>query len=656
MQNGDISDVLYEVDGKLREDQIDELLDILDFIERVQGTNEWKHLQSKTQVFNEAYLKNMAQKQGGYSVKTRGTHSYDVAAIAKTLVESLEPDNIVGQYYAYLTGLIHDLGHIAFGHAGESIADKIVQSADMSEEEKQDYLTVRTALFGEDYKSKGEICFEHNENSVYQYAMMCNRFNIPFKSSVVKGILAHSTSRVKDVPSELFQQAVRLADKIAYVNYDVQDMITSFQNDPARLDALMSIYSEGLKDPDGNDITVPAMREGGVSVLEFLGIVDSNGKKYDEIKYDSIAERLAMMIEESVNDARKMGRLTGCQDILVAQKDVSKKIKNAKKSLANLEANSVEYNNQSYELQQFLEEAKKLDRELYSRNPLLYCFYQIKDRSDGLIQRSQGLNSETIKDMNKRAVSSVGNEDEKNEMIYKELVDILKQFSSGLFKIDKSNPLYFSYENLFKGYLKFKEEQVSALNVVQIQSGVNSPAMLPEICMMVNYIGTFSNSQLTDLAKKFGIVDKFEKQYQQFLENEMNKEEYYDNNHSLNESGKDKKNEIKNNMIVSNLLLKVKKAIDDVNELMNYYSSNSIIFDNKKLVSLNDSLISIFEDSESLYSFPQDKLGEVEMLVNDANKEVFLSIQQIHDDKYKQQCLSTVMGSKQYISSASFGR
>src|SRR5439155_22815276 len=84
-------------------------------------------------------------------------------------------------------GLGHDTGHPPFGHAGEAALDELVEGG-----------------------------FRHNEQS----ARIARRLNLTHE--VVDGILTHTG---RQEPRTLEGKIVRLVDRVAYINHDIDDAI-----------------------------------------------------------------------------------------------------------------------------------------------------------------------------------------------------------------------------------------------------------------------------------------------------------------------------------------------------------------------------------------------------------------------------------------------
>lgn len=176
-------------------------------------------------------------------VTTRGGHSEGVALTAENLVKAFGErngtsdslENRAAFLLARAFGYMHDLGHTPFGHDGEGALDTEMSRFAVD----KDYRDKRIQMFGinytigaEDYAAE-DMCYEHNETSsiigskfMLDYAKSKGIILSPDAIQYVKtGILAHSTSRVKEEPVGLEQKAVRLADKIAYIPQDLLDLV-----------------------------------------------------------------------------------------------------------------------------------------------------------------------------------------------------------------------------------------------------------------------------------------------------------------------------------------------------------------------------------------------------------------------------------------------
>ena len=147
--------------------------------DRIIYSKAFRRLKHKTQVF--------ISPEGDH-YRTRLTHTLEVSQIARTIARSLRLNEDLTEAIA----LGHDLGHTPFGHAGERALDQVCS-------------------FG----------FKHNEQSVRVVeALEKDRMGLNLTWEVRDGIHHHTG---KEKPTTLEGQIVRFADKIAYINHDIED-------------------------------------------------------------------------------------------------------------------------------------------------------------------------------------------------------------------------------------------------------------------------------------------------------------------------------------------------------------------------------------------------------------------------------------------------
>lgn len=148
--------------------------------DRILHSNSFRRLKHKTQVFLDPV---------GDHYRTRLTHTLEVSQIARTLSTALRLNSDLTEAIA----LGHDLGHTPFGHAGEMILNEICPTG-----------------------------FTHYEQSVrvVDYIEKEGRgLNLTYE--VKNGIVCHTNKTAKTREGYL----VRLADKIAYINHDIDDSV-----------------------------------------------------------------------------------------------------------------------------------------------------------------------------------------------------------------------------------------------------------------------------------------------------------------------------------------------------------------------------------------------------------------------------------------------
>jgi len=153
--------------------------------DRILHSKSFRRLKNKTQVFLEPE---------GDHYRTRLTHTLEVSQIARTIAKALALNEDLTEAIA----LGHDLGHTPFGHSGEAALDEIL-------------------------KELGYCGFEHNEQSVRIVEFVEHDgegLNLCYET--IDGILNHGS---KNMPYTLEGKIVRLSDKIAYLNHDIDDAI-----------------------------------------------------------------------------------------------------------------------------------------------------------------------------------------------------------------------------------------------------------------------------------------------------------------------------------------------------------------------------------------------------------------------------------------------
>ncbi len=145
--------------------------------DRIIHSKAFRRLKHKTQVF-------LAPEGDHY--RTRLTHTLEVAQIARTAARALRLNEDLTEAIA----LGHDLGHTPFGHSGERALDSLCENG-----------------------------FHHNEQSLRTVDII-EELNLT--EEVRNGILCHSGERKADTPEG---RIVGIADKIAYINHDIDDAI-----------------------------------------------------------------------------------------------------------------------------------------------------------------------------------------------------------------------------------------------------------------------------------------------------------------------------------------------------------------------------------------------------------------------------------------------
>jgi dGTPase len=150
-------------------------------VDRITHSKSFRRLKHKTQVF--------LQPEGDH-YRTRLTHTLEVSRLARTVARALN----LNEDLAEAAALGHDLGHTPFGHAGERALNKIYPGG-----------------------------FKHYEQSLRVVDILerdGRGLNLCYETRM--GILHHTHGQDDDT---LEATAVRLCDRIAYINHDLDDSI-----------------------------------------------------------------------------------------------------------------------------------------------------------------------------------------------------------------------------------------------------------------------------------------------------------------------------------------------------------------------------------------------------------------------------------------------
>ena len=149
--------------------------------DRILHCKSFRRLKGKTQVF--------LSPQGDH-YRTRLTHTLEVTQVARTIARALRLNEDLAEAIA----MGHDLGHTPFGHAGEAALNQIIEGG-----------------------------FEHREQSRRVVEVLENNgrgLNLTWE---VRNGIEHHSGKVR--PKTLEGCCVHLADRIAYINHDIDDAI-----------------------------------------------------------------------------------------------------------------------------------------------------------------------------------------------------------------------------------------------------------------------------------------------------------------------------------------------------------------------------------------------------------------------------------------------
>jgi dGTPase len=154
--------------------------------DRIVHSKAFRRLTHKTQVF--------VAPQGDH-YRTRLTHTLEVTTISRTVARALR----LNEDLVEAIGLGHDLGHPPFGHIGEEVLDRCMQER-----------------FGRDFRH-----FEHSLRIADRLERDGAGLNLT--EQVRDGIAGHSSRAA--LPLTLEGRIVRVIDRVAYINHDIDDAV-----------------------------------------------------------------------------------------------------------------------------------------------------------------------------------------------------------------------------------------------------------------------------------------------------------------------------------------------------------------------------------------------------------------------------------------------
>ncbi len=227
--------------------------------DRVIHCNSFRRLKNKTQVF--------LAPTGDY-YRTRLTHTLEVSQIARTIARALQLNEDLTEAIA----LAHDLGHAPFGHTGEDVLNSLAPCG-----------------------------FRHYIQSARVVQVLENDgkgLNLTWE--VKNGLVCHSSKTIP--PATLEGKVVRLSDKIAYLNHDIEDAcragVLQEEDIPhdvryvlgrgktQRITALVqAVISESLGRKNGDIVMNDEIQKAFIKLREFMFsqvYLNSNIKKEEE--------------------------------------------------------------------------------------------------------------------------------------------------------------------------------------------------------------------------------------------------------------------------------------------------------------------------------------------------------------------------------------
>ena len=219
----------YETKGRLRPEAESEVRTPFQRDrDRLVHSKAFRRLKGKTQVFIDPV---------GDHYRTRMTHTLETTGIARVVARALS----LNEDLVEAIGLGHDTGHTPFGHAGEEALDEALRER-----------------FG------GR--FRHNEQSL----RIAERLNLTYE--VCNGILTHTGEQD---PETLEGKIVRIVDRVAYINHDIDDairygLLSEADLPRAEIEVLGPTGSRRI-DTLVRDLVDTSTREGDIAQSEEIG-------------------------------------------------------------------------------------------------------------------------------------------------------------------------------------------------------------------------------------------------------------------------------------------------------------------------------------------------------------------------------------------------
>lgn len=213
-------------------------------LDRVTHSKAFRRLKHKTQVF--------LQPEGDH-YRTRLTHTLEVSRIARTAARAL----LLNEDLAEAIALGHDLGHTPFGHAGERALNKLYDQG-----------------------------FHHYEQSlrvVDRLEKDCQGLNLCYETRM--GILHHTHGADDDT---MEATAVRLSDRIAYVNHDLDDAMRAGIVQPGDVPRLVRDRIGTRNSQRINSLLTDLIQNSGSGVMGFSPEMQEAFDQFHDFMYEAV--------------------------------------------------------------------------------------------------------------------------------------------------------------------------------------------------------------------------------------------------------------------------------------------------------------------------------------------------------------------------------
>jgi len=226
--------------------------------DRIVHCKAFRRLKSKTQVF---------VAPSGDHYRTRLTHTLEVTQVSRTVARALA----LNEDLVEAIGLGHDLGHPPFGHVGEEALDRCL-------------------------RERFDTGFRHHEHSLRVVDRLeRDGRGLNLSWPVRDGIVSHSGRA--EPPSTLEGKIVRLMDRVAYINHDIDDALRAGVIESADLPAgaIEILGDTGQRRIDAlvHDLVEESERVGDVSQGEPIGsaMAELRSFMFDHVYLGPVATR-----------------------------------------------------------------------------------------------------------------------------------------------------------------------------------------------------------------------------------------------------------------------------------------------------------------------------------------------------------------------------
>ncbi|CCX70769.1 deoxyguanosinetriphosphate triphosphohydrolase-like protein [Firmicutes bacterium CAG:555] len=235
-------------------------------VDRITHSKAFRRLKHKTQVY--------LQPEGDH-YRTRLTHTLEVSRLARTIARALDLNEDLTEAMA----LGHDLGHTPFGHAGERALNRLYEGG-----------------------------FKHYEQSLRVVDVLerdGRGLNLCYETRM--GILHHTHGDPNDT---LEATTVRLADRIAYINHDLDDTIRAGILSADQVPEIIRVRCGERNSERINSIITDLIENSGDGVIKMSGYMQEAVDFFHEFMYSDVYTNPIAKGEESKVD----GILAGIYD------------------------------------------------------------------------------------------------------------------------------------------------------------------------------------------------------------------------------------------------------------------------------------------------------------------------------------------------------